>query len=172
MVAIWIKTIIESDTGVVRLNLFRIVLLPLLLLSAISVRAEVLIGIGAVSSVVGMNLEWAGERSSLYVMPGMDLRSEGLSEDNVRWVAGMRRRLERGLMSTSGFYSGFQVGNYGEPPSEADRHGAGFELGHQWVKEFTRIGLGASLLYMEEVEEENLDAEPRVLLGINISLRK
>ena len=154
------------------MNLFRIVLLPALLLCAVSARAEMLIGIGAVSRVVGLNLEWAGEHNSYYVMPGMLLKRGGLSEDNVRWVAGMRHRLERGLMNTSGFYSGVQVGNYGEGSYSVDRHGAGFELGHQWVKEYTRIGLGAALLYMEEVEEEELDAEPRVLLGINISLRK
>jgi|GEM_PF-420008 len=159
-------------TGVVRLNLFRILLLPVLLACAVSARAELLIGLANVSNITGLNLEWAGDRSSYYVMPGLEMRRGGLREDNFRWVVGMRHRLERGLMSSSGFYSGLLAGNFGDSPTQVDRHGAGAELGHQWVKEYSRIGLGAALLYMEEVEELDLKGEPRVVLGINFSLRK
>ncbi len=153
------------------MSLFRIFLLPVLLVSAVTARAEALIGIANVANITGLNLEWAGEHNSVYVMPGLELKSDGLREDNFRWTAGFRHRLERGLMSTSGFYSGLLVGNLGEHPN-LDRYGAGAELGHQWVKEFTRIGLGAALLYMEPLDEVDLDGEPRVVLGINISLRK
>jgi len=153
------------------LNLFRFLLLPILLACALSARADVLIGIANVSNITGLNLEWAGDHNSYYVVPAFEQKSGGLSEDDFRWVVGMRHRLERGYMSTSGFFSGALVGNFGDL-EDYDRLGAGAELGYQWAKEYTRISMSSALLYMEEVPEADTDAEPAVVLGITISLRK
>lgn len=153
------------------MNLFRFLLLPILLVCTLSARAEVLVGIANVSNITGLNLEWAGDHNSYYVVPGMELKGGGLDDNRFRWVVGMRHRLDRAYMSTSGFFSGLQLGNY-EGVGRYDRLGAGPELGYQWVKDYTRIGLSSALLYMEAVPEADINAEPNVVLGITISLRK
>lgn len=154
-----------------RLKRFCIYTLTLLLLGAsLTARAEVLVGIANVANLTGLNLEWAGERTSYYVVPGFETKSTGLDEDRFHWVAGTRHRLERGLTSTSGFYSGLLIGDFAE--HDYQRLGAGADLGYQWVKEYTRITLGSGIVFLEEKPEFNLEAEPELVIGLTISLRK
>ena len=152
------------------MNLFRFLFLPVLLVTlAVQARAEVLIGLGNISGFTGPNLEWAGERTSYYVMPGIDTDSTGLH--TLHWIAGLRHRIDYGLSSTTGFYTGAIVGDLGGN-NDYNRYGAGGTLGYQWVKEYTRITLDSSLLVLERKPEAGLEEEPRVVLGVTISLRK
>jgi len=149
----------------------RVVLAAVVLFAAVPARAELLVGIASIANHVGPNLEWAGDRSSFYLVPGLEAKKDGLTGNKVRWVAGMRHRLERGLMSSTGFYTGLTVGDLGGE-NNYERLGAGGELGYQWVKEYTRMTMGASLVVLEAVPEQDLKEEPSVVLGITLSLRK
>lgn len=149
--------------------------------------AEFLIGLAHIGGITGPNLEWAAKRHTLYAVPGVHLGSGGL-EDDVRWVAGSRFRLDRGFTNTSGFYSGVMLGDMGGERTY-ERLGVGLEIGHQWVKEYVRTTVSATLAVTEELkcgdylssaqcdtpEKRKLndkDMEPSLLLGITISLRK
>lgn len=154
------------------MNLFRFLIFPFFLMGlCVSARAEFLIGIAHISGLTGPNLEWAGERTSYYVVPALESKRTGLGEDEVRWVVGLRHRLERGLTSTSGFYSGLTAGDLGGE-DDYNRWGAGGELGYQWIKEYSRITLSSGVVVLEAVEEEELKEEPQLIIGITFSLRK
>lgn len=154
------------------MNLFRFVLLPLVLLvSSAHLRADVLIGIANIANLTGLNLEWTGDHNSVYVVPALERSRMGLRDDKLRWIAGVRHRLERGSMASSGFFSGLMVGDLAGD-KEYERLGAGGELGYQWAKEYTRISLSAALVVLEAVPEEELKEEPSVALGVTINLRR
>ena len=150
--------------------------------------AEKLIGIAFVSGLTGVNLEWAGERTSYYGMFGSHFDDGGL-DTSVRWVAGFRHRLDGGFTNTSGFYIGGMAGDLGAD-KDYERLGAGFEVGYQWVKSHTRITLGGGVAVLEqldcsdrfdnpalcdsadEIEQREEEAEPGVILSLTISLRR
>ena len=143
----------------------------MLLVLSLHARAEFLIGLANIANLTGPNLEWAGDHSSYYFVPAFEQKSTGLSEDDFRWIAGMRHRMERGYTSTNGFYTGLIAGDLGGK-NDYSRLGAGAELGYQWVKQYTRITVGSSLIMLEAIPEEDLKEEPSVVLGITLSLRK
>ena len=94
-------------------------LLSFLALLPLSAAADdALIGIGYLNGLVGLNLEWATEKNSFYGMPAYYVDSSGLDTEEFRWVAGWRRKMERGLMSEKGFYTGLMAGDLG-----GERHG-------------------------------------------------
>lgn len=162
-------------------------LLPFLFLP-LTVHADGLVGIGYQNGLVGLNLEWMTEHRSFYGMPAFYVGSGGLDTDEFRWIVGMRKKMERGQMAENGFFTGMLAGDFG-----GDRHherlGVGLELGHQWVKPYSRWTVSASLGVMEpqdcddykqafecDTEEErdrnDLDVEPVVTLGASFSLRR
>lgn len=145
-------------------------LAPLLLTLSLSAQAELLIGLGHIEKLTGPSIEWAGERNSVYVMPAYKLNGGGINTDELRWVAGVRHRLERGLTSESGFYSGFIIGDFGK--HRYQRLGAGLQLGRQWVKQYTRIAVDGGMVALESDPALNFSTEPQFVLGITISLRK
>jgi len=166
---------------------FRRFLAVSLLLIAGQSHSEVLVGYGFVNGISGLNLEWAGERNSFYVMPGTYLVGGGLSE-KYRWIAGMRHRIDRGYTNINGFYTGAMVGDLGGE-SRYERLGLGFEVGHQWVREYTRTTLSGGLALLQKLDcddyraanecntpeqrdDNALDMEPGVIIGLTISLRR
>lgn len=169
------------------MRLYRSLLAAMLLSVAGQASSEVFVGYAFVNGISGLNLEWAGQRNSVYVIPGTYLVDGGLS-DKWRWVAGVRHRIDRGYTNVSGFYTGLMVGDLaGE--SRYERLGAGFEIGHQWVKEYTRTTLsggvaalesldcsdyrGATSCNTEQKRKDNaLDMEPGLILSLTISLRR
>jgi len=164
-------------------------LLSFLVLLPLSAAADdALIGIGYLNGLVGLNLEWATEKNSFYGMPAYYVDSSGLDTEEFRWVAGWRRKMERGLMSEKGFYTGLMAGDLGGE-RHYERLGAGVELGHQWVKPYSRWTVSAAVGVLEALEcgeyrgiracdseEErdryDLDIEPVVVLGVSFSLRR
>ncbi|MDX1804621.1 MAG: hypothetical protein R3292_11105 [Alcanivorax sp.] len=166
----------------------RLWLLPLFLLLPLTASADKLIGLGYLNGLVGLNLEWAGKHNSFYAMPGGYLISTGYDQKDVRWVAGWRHKMERGLMAEKGFYGGLIVGDLGGE-SQYERLGAGLEIGHQWVKPYTRWTLSGAVGVLqpldctsyrpnsdcntkEELRRYDLSAEPTAVLGISVSLRR
>lgn len=148
----------------------RILLLVVTLMLAPASLAEGLIGYAFVNNINGVNLEWAFERNSVYVVPGVFFDSGGADTEEVRWAAGFRHRIDEGTMDTSGFYTGLMAGDL-DGRRQYDRLGAGGELGHQWVTDNTRWTLSAGLVALEEQEERELDAEPEVFFAFSVSLR-
>ncbi len=126
----------------------------LMLMPVPAVADDLLIGLGYLNGLAGLNLEWATEHNSFYAMPSVYLDSGGLDTDEPRWVAGWRHKMERGLMSENGFYTGLMAGDLGGE-SHYERLGVGVELGHE-----------------EERDNNDLDVEPVVVLGISFSLRR
>jgi hypothetical protein len=164
-------------------------LLPVALLLTLSAPAssEVLVGYAFVNGISGLNLEWAGQRNTVYAIPGSYLVDGGLS-DSWRWVAGFRHRIDRGYTNVTGYYTGVMVGDLGGE-SRYERLGAGFEIGHQWVREFTRTTLSGGVAVLQELkcsdyrsetfcsnedrrESAHLDMEPGLILSLTISLRR
>ena len=84
----------------------------LMLMPLPAVADDLLIGLGYLNGLAGVNLEWATEHNSFYAMPAMYLDSGGFDTDEPRWVAGWRRKMERGLMSESGFFTGLMAGTW------------------------------------------------------------
>lgn len=153
------------------MNFLRIfILAPWLLGLSLAAQAELLIGLGHVEKLTGPSIEWAGEHNSFYAMPAYKINGNGINTDELRWVAGIRHRLERGLTSESGFYSGFIVGDFGKHRYE--RLGAGLQLGHQWVKQYTRIAIDGGMVALERDPVLNFRTEPLFILGVTLSLRK
>ena len=148
----------------------RIALCALLLLPALS-QAELLLGIGYVNGMVGPNLEWAWQRHTAYVQPGAHLGDYGLEDDELRWVAGMRYRIDQGTTVTSGFFTGLMVGDLGGE-RQYERLGIGGELGHQWVGNYLRLTISGGMAVLEELRERDLDVEPQFLLGVTLSVRR
>ena len=147
-------------------------LVLLLLGFSAPVSAEWLVGAGYVNGVIGANLEWAGERSSFYVLPGAHVASRGWDiTDEFRWVAGMRRRIEGGHTADSGFFVGLLGGDL-DGRHQRERLGLGGELGYQWVTEHTRWTLSSGMAVLEEVEERDEDVEPRLTIGVSASFRR
>lgn len=143
----------------------------LLFFAAAGARADVLVGIAHVDGLTGLNLEYMGEYTMYYGIVGSHTGTTGQENDDVRWQVGFRKRLERGLAASKGFYAGMVAGDLGGR-KQFERLGAGGELGHQWVTPYTRTTISAGMAALEEVEEYGLDAEPHVFLGISWSLRK
>jgi hypothetical protein len=159
----------------------------LLLVCTGQASSEVLIGYAFVNGINGLNLEWAGQRNTVYVVPGTYLVDGGLSDD-WRWVAGVRHRIDRGYTNINGFYTGLMFGDLGSE-AKYERLGAGFEIGHQWVKEYTRTTLSAGVAVLEKLdcadyrratacdtveerERNDKDMEPGLILSLTISLRR
>ena len=169
------------------MRLCRSLLVLMLLSSAGQASSEMLIGYAFVNGINGLNLEWAGQRNTVYAVPGTYLDDGGLSDD-WRWVAGFRHRIDRGYTNINGFYTGLMVWDLGGE-KRYERLGAGFEVGHQWVKEYTRTTLSAGVAVLEsldcqdylrssscdsveEREQNDLDVEPGLILSLTISLRR
>lgn len=146
-----------------------------------------LVGLGYLNGLVGLNLEWTGERNSFYGMPAFYTDSGGLDTDETRWVAGWRHTINRGSMNEKGFYTGLLAGDLGGE-KHYERLGAGAELGYQWVKDNSRWTISAALGVVEslecgdylvanycnteeELDKYDLDVEPVVVIGASYSLR-
>lgn len=148
------------------------ILCVLTLFMASSAMAEGLIGFAFVNKVHGLNLEWAFERNSVYVVSGAHLDSGGLETDDLRYVVGARHRINDGTTDTSGFFTGALAGDLGGR-QQYERLGAGGELGYQWVKEHTRWTLSGGLAVLEKLEEHGIeDNEPEAFIAVSVSLRK
>ncbi len=146
-----------------------------------------MIGIGYVNGLVGVNLEWATTQNSFYALPAYYVDSSGLDTEDLRWVAGWRHKMERGMMDESGFFTGLMAGDLGGE-NHYERLGAGFEIGHQWVKPYSRWTVSAAVGALEsldcadyepafrcdseeEREQNQLDVDPVVVLGVSYSYR-
>lgn len=149
---------------------FRLLLILCLLGLGGTLRAEILIGVAQLDELTGLNLEWAGDHNSLYVMPAAERTRSGIKR-KLRWAAGFRHRIEGGHTGDSGFYTGLIVGDIGGDKDYV-RHGGGGELGYQWVRPGARITASAALVVLEAVPEEELKDEPAVLLGVSFALRR
>lgn len=132
--------------------------------------AELLVGLGYTNGVVGPNLEWANERYSLYVLPGAHLRKGGLDTDELRWVVGARRPLERTTMQMPGFFVGAMFGDLGERSYE--RLGLGAELGRQWLTPSVRFTVSAGIAVLQEKSAYDKDMEPTLVLSTTFSMRR
>ena len=67
----------------------------LMLMPVPAVADDLLIGLGYLNGLAGLNLEWATEHNSFYAMPSVYLDSGGLDTDEPRWVAGWRHQMEQ-----------------------------------------------------------------------------
>jgi len=169
------------------MRLYRSLFAALLLSVAGQASSEMLVGYAFVNGINGLNLEWAGQRNTVYVVPGTYLANSGLS-DKWRWVAGFRHRIDRGYTNVSGYYTGMMVGDLGGE-HRYERLGVGFEIGHQWVKEYTRTTISGGVAALESLscsdyrratscntaqkrQDSALDVEPALILGLTISLRR
>lgn len=102
-----------------------------------------LIGAAYIDNIVGPNLEWAFNTTSVYVVPGVRFSqsSNGAKKDDVRFIGGARVAIDRGRMDTSGFYLGFIAGDFSNN-RHYKRNGYGGEIGYHLVKKNTRWTLG------------------------------
>jgi len=143
-----------------------------MLLLPAAAQGELLVGVGQVNGVVGPNLEWGFERSSIYAIPGGQITSAGWNApDDFRWVVGARRRIAREQTITSGFFTGAMVGDLGGE-SRFERLGVGGEFGYQWVTTYLRWTLSSGVALLEELEEKNEDSAPLVIFGASVSFRR
>ena len=143
-----------------------------------------LIGLGYLNGLVGINLEWATTQNS-FRPPCLLCRFLWPDTDEFRWVAGWRK-MERGMMD-NGFYTGLLAGDLGGE-RHYERLGVGFEIGHQWVKPYSRWTVSAAIGAVEALEcadykaaircdseeeqdQYDLDVEPVVVLGVSYSFR-
>ena len=149
---------------------------------------DALIGIGYLNGLVGLNLEWVTTQNSFFALPAFYVDSSGLDTEEFRWVVGWRHKMERGMMDESGFYTGLMGGDLGGE-RHYERLGVAFELGHQWVKPYSRWTVSGAVGVLEALEcgeyrgvrscdtdEErdryDLDVEPAVVLGVSYSFRR
>ncbi|KGD65988.1 hypothetical protein Y5S_00460 [Alcanivorax nanhaiticus] len=164
-------------------------LVSLIALLPFSAQADdALIGLGYLNGLVGINLEWATTQNSFFALPAYYVDSSGLDTDEFRWVVGWRHKMERGMMDESGFYTGLMAGDLGGE-RHYERLGAGFEIGHQWVKPYSRWTVSAAVGALEALEcadykaefrcdseeerdQNDLDIEPVVVLGVSYSFRR
>jgi hypothetical protein len=151
--------------------LCRVCLVLIFLLTASNALADRVIGIGYVESMTGLNLEYMAEKRSFYGIIGAHLSTTGYETDDMRWVIGTRKRIDRSLMMTKGFYTGFLAGDLGGR-KQYERLGLGWELGHQWLTEHTRSTVSAGFAVLEEIEERNLDVEPGFFIGLTWGIRR
>ena len=141
------------------------------LLAAPVTRADTLVGIAFVEGLTGLNLEYMGERTSYYGVFGAHSGSGGLEAGDNRWVVGFRKRVDRAPMASPGFFVGMVAGDLGGR-KQYERLGVGGELGHQWLTPNSRTTLSAGFAALEEVEEQAVEAEPGVFLGVTWSVRR
>jgi hypothetical protein len=148
-------------------------LLGLFCLLPLSAFAGGLLGIAYVDNIVGLNLEWATSQSSFYVVPGVRVNQStgGAQKTSVRFVAGMRHRLDKGGMDDDGFFVGLIGGDLGGS-ADHRRNGYGGELGYQLVAKYTRWTVSGGLVVLDADKSRNLNNEPAAVLGVSISLRK
>lgn len=148
-------------------------LFGLICLLPVSTFAGGLYGIAYMDNIVGVNLEWATQHNSFYVMPGYRFgQSDGGAdtEEGIRWVAGWRHRMDNGQMRDSGFYLGLLAGDFGEHKNY-HRYGAGGELGYQWVAKYTRWTVSGAMTLLDQ-NDLNEKAEPQFFFGVSVSLIK
>lgn len=172
----------------IRTFLFALLLAPGVLLAPGQARAELLVGAGFLNGLVGPNVEWAWRRTTAWVLPGAHIGSQGFQDDDLRWVIGMRRRLDGGTTVTNGFFSGLLAGDLGGEKSY-ERLGLGAELGHQWIGNHLRLTVSGGLAVLQPLDCEDyrrsnqcetpaardrnaLDAEPHLTLGVTLTLRR
>lgn len=148
-------------------------LIGLFCLLPLSAFAGGLLGVAYVNNIAGLNLEWATSHSSYYVIPGVRINQStgGGQKTSVRWVAGMRHRLDRGSMDTNGFFIGLIGGDLGGS-ADHRRNGYGGQLGYQLVKKFTRWTVSGGVVVLDRDKDRGLNNEPAAVLGVSISLRK
>ena len=146
-------------------------LIGLFCLLPLSAFAGGLLGIAYVDNIAGLNLEWATNQSSFYVVPGVRVTQGqgGAEKKDVRFVAGMRHRLDQGTMNDSGFFIGLIGGDLGGS-ADHRRNGYGGELGYQLMKNFTRWTVSGGLVVLDADKDRNLNNEPAAVLGVSISL--
>lgn len=148
----------------------RILCLTVLLVLTPLARADGLVGLGFVNNVIGANLEWTFEHSTVYLVPGYYFDSGGARTDTLRWVTGYRHILEDGTTDETGFYTGV-MGGHVDGKRQTERLGLGGELGHQWVTDNTRWTLSAGLVALEERELHDESVEPEAFFAFSVSLR-
>lgn len=129
-----------------------------------------MLGYAFVSNLNGMNLEWAFEHNTVYLVPGYYFDSGGARTDTARWVTGYRHLLEDTPTDESGFFTGALAGHL-DGKRQTERLGLGGELGHQWVKDYTRWTFSASLVALEDRPAHDQGVEPEVFFAFSVSLR-
>lgn len=161
----------RDNNEALTLKVFRRLWLLIFLVPAVA-QGELLIGVGQVNGVVGPNLEWGFEHSSIYAIPGGQITSAGWNApDDFRWVVGARRRIDQGQTTTSGFFAGAMVGDLGAE-SRFERLGVGGEFGYQWVTPYLRWTLSSGVAILEDLEEKQADTAPLVIFGASVSFRR
>lgn len=150
----------------------RRLLIGLFCLLPLSSFAGGLVGLAYVDNLVGLNLEWAMNRSSIYVIPAVRFtQGTGGASDDLRWVAGARHVLDKASMDESGFFLGVTGGDYGST-MHYRRNGYGGEIGYQLVKKYTRWTFSGGLVVLDQDGKHNLKSEPSVFLGATLSLKR
>jgi len=156
----------------------RAIALPLLVATTLcfsvgTARADFLLGMTAANELVGVNLEWAGEASSAYVVLGAYQAKTGYEIDNMTGYAGYRRYLG-GSFAKNTYFGGFFLGDV-DGGATYNRFGAGGELGYQWLTEHLRVTAQAGMAIVGEASGTGApkasDPKPQPLLGVSVSLR-
>lgn len=129
------------------------------------------LGVAYVDNIVGLNLEWAWSRTSVYLVPGYRFsQSTGGANNSVRWVGGVRHLMSDGTMEQSGFFLGLIGGDLGGS-RHYRRSGIGGEIGYQHIEDFTRWTVSGAMVVLEHDPVRNLRNEPAVVFGLSVSLR-
>lgn len=137
---------------------------------------ELYVGVGLFSDMLNVNVEKVTDLGNFMLRVGRFKNlDEGVSV-NMSW----RRPIDPDVNDVyNGNTTGYYVGAFaGQLASEVlgteriQRIGAGFEMGHHWVTEYTRaevtVGLGAMKAEVSGTQE--LKMEPTIFFGFNIAL--
>lgn len=141
--------------------------------AATNVRAEFLVGIAGANELMGVNLEFAGQASSFYVVLGAYQAKTGYEIDNLTGLMGYRR-YQGGQFTKNTYFGGVFAGDV-DGGATYNRFGAGGEFGYQWITENLRVTAQAGLAIVGEPSNASPtkpgDPEPHLLIGASVSLR-
>lgn len=152
----------------------RVLALSFLFVLAVSTpaRAEMLLGLMTSSGLNGVNMEWANDKGSVWVLLGAYQASTGFEPENLTGLVGMRRFLD-GEFKKGGF-TGVFAGDV-DGGTDYNRFGAGGEVGYQWVTTYLRTTLHAGVALAGEGSGAGApagdDIEPVLLVGASVSMR-
>lgn len=137
---------------------------------------DLYVGVGLFSDMLNVNVETVTDLGNFMFRVGRFKNlDEGVSV-NMSW----RRPVDLDVNDTyNGNTTGYYVGAFaGQLATEMlgneriQRVGAGFEMGHHWVKEYTRsevtVGLGAMKAEKNGTQEHKM--EPTIFFSFNIAL--
>lgn len=137
---------------------------------------DLYVGVGLFSDMLNVNVEKVTDLGNFMLRAGRFKNlDEGLSV-NMSW----RRPVDPDANddyngNTTGYYVGAFAGQLATDvlgKERVQRVGAGFEMGHHWVSEYTRaevtVGLGA--MKAEKSGTQELKMEPTIFFSFNIAL--